>query len=267
MNTQLKTLIDITAHEFRRHRRNPVWIISLAAAALLAFSEAFGPGTLDWPTEGQALRAYQLASTMIFGVMTFLLTASTLAPDLDENKRDLLLTRPVNPFVYTFAKYAGASIFALAVNLLLLAACLAIPLFFAQPSVYPPQQFIYVIIFSVLPTILFSASLAITLMYISKKVIIAMPVFLVYFLLFALFRIQTSLRAAEPAVDLWDFSMRLYQHTIWASIGRSSLHDMSFAHLFNPIAPELCTRAVLYTALSLIMVSLSPLRLKRMRTS
>ena len=94
-----------------------------------------------------------------------------------------------------------------------------------------------------------------------------MPVFLVYFLAMALFRIPETLRGKKLDVDMWDFSMRMYPHSISTNVGASRLVDMSFAHLLQPPMPELYTRAVLYAALSIVAVGLSVLLLKRMRNS
>ena len=95
MNRPLDTLLQLVLFQVRAQRCNPVWMVSLATAALLGFSEAFTLGVLDWPTTTQASRAYQLGSVLLFGLMTFLLCAGSLARDLAENHRDLLFSRPV----------------------------------------------------------------------------------------------------------------------------------------------------------------------------
>jgi hypothetical protein len=148
-----------------------------------------------------------------------------------------------------------------------MASFLVIPLFYGQSSIYPLRPFILLTLFSTLPTILYSGALAAFLMCLSRKVIVAMPVFLVYFLATALFRIPETLRGKALDVDMWDFSMRLYPHSVSANIGASKLYDMSFSHLLQPPVPQLCARAALYTILSLILVGLSVLLLKRMRSS
>jgi len=266
MNRQLNILTEIALLELRVQRRNPIWMISLAAAALLGFMEAFTPGVTDWPTTTQALRAYQLGCTLIFGVMTFLLTAGTLSKDFSSGRRDLLLCRPIDPWVYIVGKYAGNVLFALGINTIFMAAFLVIPLFYGQASIYPLRGFLYVAVFSTLPTILFCGALGVVLMCLSRKVIVALPVFLVYFLAMALFRIPNSFRAHEPDVDLWDFSMRLYPRSASAHLGLIRLVDMSYSHLLHPPVPGLYARAILYTVLSLVLVSLSVLLVKRMRS-
>jgi len=267
MNRQPNILTEIILLELRVQRRNPIWIISLAAAALLGFSESFAAGVHDWPTTNQAFRAYQLGCVMIFGVMTFLLTAGALSRDLSDGRKDLLLCRPISLGVYIWGKYFGNVLFVLCVNVLFMASFLVIPLFYGQSSIYPLRPFILLTLFSTLPTILYSGALAVFLMCLSRKVIVAMPVFLVYFLAMALFRIPETLRGKSLDVDLWDFSMRLYPHSISANIGASKLYDMSFSHLLQPPVPELYVRAALYTALSLVLVGLSVLLVKRMRNS
>ena len=265
MNRQLNILTEIILIELRVQRRNPIWIISLAAAALLGFSESFTAGVLDWPTTNQAFRAYQLGCVMIFGLMTFLLTAGALSRDLSDGRKDLILCRPISPWVYICSKYLGNVLFVLLINVLFMASFLVIPLFYGQSSIYPLRLFLYVMFFSTLPTILYCGALAVFLMCLSRKVIVAMPVFLVYFLAMALFRIPETLRGKSLDVDMWDFSMRLYPHSVSATVGTSTLYDMSFSHLLQPPVPELYLRAALYCALSPVLVGLSVLLLKRMR--
>lgn len=267
MNRQLDMLKEMILLELRVQRRNPIWIISLAAAALLGFSEGFTAGVLDWPTTNQAFRAYQLGCVMIFGLMTFLLTAGALSRDLSDGRRDLLLCRPISPWVYICGKYIGNILFVLCLNILFMGSFLVIPLFYGQSSIYPLRPFLYVMFFSTLPTILYCGALAVFLLCLSRKVIVAIPVFLVYFLAMALFRIPETLRGKALDVDMWDFSMRLYPHTFSATVGPCRLADMSFSHLLQPPVPELYARAGLYAALSLLLVGLSALLLKRMRNS
>ena len=128
-------------------------------------------------------------------------------------------------------------------------------------------MFLEVMFFSALPTILYCGALGVFLVCLARKVIIAIPVFLVYFLAVALFRIPETLRGEKLDVDMWDFSMRLYPHTFSAKIGPCSLADMSFSHLLQPAVLELYARAGLYSALSLVLLALSVLLLKRMRNS
>jgi ABC-type transport system involved in multi-copper enzyme maturation permease subunit len=265
MNRQLDMLKEMVLVELRVQRRNPIWIMSFAAAALLGFSEAFTAGVLDWPTTNQAFRAYQLGCVMIFGVMTFLLTAGSLSRDLSDSRRELLLCRPINPCVYICGKYIGNFLFVLCLNILFMAAFLVIPLFHGQSWIYPIRPFLAATFFSALPTILYCGALGVFLVTLARKVIIAIPVFLVYFLAVALFRIPETLRGKALDVDMWDFSMRLYPQNFSARIGPCSLADMSFSHLLQPPVPELYARAALYCALSLILVVLSVLLLKRMR--
>ena len=265
MNRQLDMLREMVLVELRVQRRNPIWMISFAAAALLGYSEAFTAGVLDWPTTNQAFRAYQLGCVMIFGVMTFLLTAGSLSRDLSDSRRELLLCRPINPCVYICGKCIGNILFVLCLNILFMAAFLVIPLFNGQSGIYPLRPFMQVMFFSTLPTILYCGALGVFLVCLARKAIVAIPVFLVYFLAMALFRIPETLRGKTLDVDMWDFSMRLYPHTFSAKIGPCSLADMSFSHLLKPPVPELYARAGLYSALSLALLALSVLLLKRMR--
>ena len=266
MNRQLSQFTEITCLQLRVQRRSPIWMVSLAAAGLMGYTEAFGLGVMNYPTANQACRAYQLGCVMIFGVMTFLLTAGALSRDLSDRHRDLLLCRPISPWVYIGGLYAGNCLFALCVSLCYMMAFLAVPLLYGQSTLYAVQPFVYVTCFSTLPTILFCGALAMGLMCLSRKVIIALPVFLVYFLAVALFRIPMALRTEQPIVDLWDFSMRLYPQSVSTQIGAARLTDQSYAHLLQPPIPELYVRALLYTALSLVLVGVSVLCMKRMRS-
>jgi ABC-type transport system involved in multi-copper enzyme maturation permease subunit len=266
MNRQLDILIEIARFEWRVQRRNPVWMISLAAAALLGFSEAFSSGVLDWPTMTQAVRAYQLGCTMILGIMTFLLVAGTVARDLSADRQDLLLCRPIHSWAYIAGAYLGNILFALGVSVVYMATFLAIPLFYGQSSPYPVREFACVWMFAVLPTILACGALAMLLMCVSRRVIVALPVFLVYFLAVALFHIPNALRTNEPAVDMWDLSMRLEARDLSAWVGPCRLWDMSYSGLLHPLAPQLCVRAILYTALSVVFVCLSVLLLENKRS-
>ena len=47
MKKQLDTLTEIVLLELRVQWRNPIWMISLAAAALLGFMEGFTVGVAD----------------------------------------------------------------------------------------------------------------------------------------------------------------------------------------------------------------------------
>ncbi len=266
MNRPLDALREMARFEWRVQRRNPVWMIGLAAAALLGFSEAFSPGVLGWPTTTQAVRAYQLGCTMFLGIMTFLLVAGTLSRDLAADRRDLLLCRPIPAWAYLGGAYLGNVLFALGVSVLYLAAFLAIPLFYGQSAPYPMREFACVWTCSILPTILFCGALAVLLMCLSRRVIVALPVFLVYFLAVALFRIPNTLRTHPPDVDLWDLSMRLYARDLSAHLGPCRLWDMSYSYLLHPLAPELYLRAILYIAFSVVLVGLSVLLLERMRS-
>jgi ABC-type transport system involved in multi-copper enzyme maturation permease subunit len=262
----LHQLIEMTRLEMRVQRRSPVWMISLATAGLLSYTEAFTLGVHDWPTTTQAVRAYQLACTMIFGIMTFLLTAGALTRDLSDRRRDLLLSRPISPWVYIGGIYAGNCLFALGISLVLMVIFLAMPLCYGQSTLYEWQPFVTIWCVATLPTILFCGALGALLMCLSRRLIIALPVFLVYFMAVALFRIPMSLYTTQPDVDLWDFSMRLYPHFMSKHIGASSLTDLSYAHLLQPLAPELIVRALLYAGLSLVLAGSSALLLKRMRS-
>jgi len=266
MNRPLDTLLQITLFQVRVQRCNPVWMVSLATAALLGFSEAFTIGVLDWPTTTQASRAYQLGSVLLFGLMTFLLCAGSLARDLAENHRDLLFSRPIPSWIYLSGVYLGNVLFAIGINLIFLTAFLVMPLFLGQSTPYPVGPFADMLFLAVIPTILFSGALAVLFMCLSRRVIIALPVFLVYFLAVALFRIPLALRIDKPEVDLWDFSMRLYPQGVSTRLGAATLHDMSYAHLLQPPAPELFIRAGLYTGLALALVGLSMMVLRRLRS-
>jgi ABC-type transport system involved in multi-copper enzyme maturation permease subunit len=198
--------------------------------------------------------------------MTFLLTTGSLARDLSDSRRDLLLSRPISPWVYIGGKYAGNVLLALGISLVLMVAFLAIPLFYGQSGLYPLKPFVYVTLFATLPTILFCGALAVFLMCLSRRIIIALPVFLVYFLVVAIFRLPMNLRTEQPDVDLWDFSMRLYPQNVSTQVGASTLYDMSYAHVLQPPVLDLYIRAALYGSLSVVLVGVAVLLLNRLRS-
>lgn len=266
MNMPLNLLTQITWLELRSQRRNPVWMISVAAAALMGFCEMSGPGTLNGPTTHQALRSYQLGSAMILGTMTFLLMAGSLSRDLSHQRKDLLLSRPVNLPTFLAGKYLGNVVLALGVSGLLMIAYLAVPTTYGESASYHLKPFITVFLSTTLPCILFCGALAMLFVSVSRKAIVAIPIFLVYFLVVALFRIQDNFRILQPDIDLWDFSMRLYPRGSATHVGMTRLADESFAHLLCPLAPALLLRALLYTALSLGLLGLSMMMLDRLRS-
>lgn len=265
-HNHLSQLVEMAKLELRVQRRSPIWMISLAVAALLGYTEAFTLGVMDWPTTTQAVRAYQLVCTMIFGVMCFLLTAGALARDLSVRHRDLLLSRPIAPWIYIGGVYAGNCLFALGICLASMLVFWGMPLFFGQTTLYAIQPFVYVFCLAALPTVLFCGALAVLLTCASRRLIIALPIFLVYFMAIALFRLPNSFRRVQPDVDLWDFSMRLYPQNVSSYVGADRLMDLSFAHLLQPPVPELYLRAVMYTTLSLLLVGAAVLMVKRMRS-
>ena len=141
MNRPLETLRQIVGFQWRAQRRNPVWMVSLALAALLGFSEAF-TFVSDWPTVTQAGRGFQLGCTLIFPLMTFLLCAGALARELSAPHRDLFFSRPIPSWVYLVGTYAGNVSFALGIGLVYLAAFLVLPLVRGQSHPYPIGPFV-----------------------------------------------------------------------------------------------------------------------------
>ena len=266
MNEQLSQLIEVTRVELRVQRRNPIWMISLAAIGMLGYSEGFTAGVLDWPTTTQAFRAFHLGCAMILGIMTFLLTSGSLARDLSGPCRDLLLSRPVSAWVYVGGKFAGNVLMALGISLGLMAMFLCIPLFYGQAGLYPARPFVLIMLFSTVPNVLFCAALGAFLMCLSRRVIIALPAFLVYFLAVAIFQLPANFRTQQPDVDLWDFSMRLYPQNVSAQVGASTLYDMSYTHLFQAPVLGLYTRAALYASLSVVLLGLAVHLLNKMRS-
>ena len=266
MTQQHKILWGLIGAELRAQRRSPVWIMGLAAAALLGFTELYSAGGLGWPTANAAFRSYQLSNSVIFGVMVFLLTAGSLSKDLAESRRELVLSRPVNLWVYLGGKVAGNVLLTLGVSLMLLAAFLVVPFLHGASTPYPLSLFIRGILLLLIPSVLFCAGLAAGLMCLTRRVIIALPVFLVYFLAVAMFRNPNARGADSPPVDLWDFSMRMEPEFLNVEVGLSRIQAISFSHLLNPPLPALYARAGLYTILALALVAIAGWLLKRLRS-
>jgi hypothetical protein len=241
-------------------------MMGLAAAALLGFTDVYSAGSLGWPTANAAFRSYQLSCSMIFGIITFLLTAGSLSKDLAESRRELVLSRPVNPWVYLTGKVAGNVLLTLGLSLVLLAAFLVVPFLHGASTTYPLTLFIRGILLLLIPSVLFCSGLAAWLMCLTRRVIIALPVFLVYFLAVALFRNPNARGADVPPVDLWDFSMRMEPEFLTVEVGLSRIQAISFTHLLNPPLPALYTRAALYSILALVLVAAAGGLLKRLRS-
>jgi len=267
MSKRNSILGGLIGHEVRVHLRSPIWIIGLLAAGLLAYKEGGSYYVRGWPTINQALRGFQLASTMIIGVMAFLLTAGSLARDLGGVRRDLVFSRPVSIWLYVGGKYLGGVLFVLGVVLVLLLGCLIKPLFYGVFALYDARPYLIVMGVSVIPMILYTCALAVFITSLARRVIIAMPIYLIYFFSAALFR-HSSLRHKPPGyVDLLDFSMRLYPGGVRVPIAHIPIADVTFAHLLDPVSPDLIHRAVVYTLLSCILIAGAAVVLKRRRRS
>ena len=105
MSESIKALGGLTAHEWRRFRRSPVWMIGLLATTWFMLSE--GRSSVGWPPANTSLYGYQLAVSVLFGIITFLLAAGSLARDLDYPRSELVFSRPIPVAIYLGGKFLG----------------------------------------------------------------------------------------------------------------------------------------------------------------
>jgi hypothetical protein len=96
----------LAAHEWRRCRWSPLWMIGLAGALTLAFTETETSQVLGYPTINQALYGFQLSVSVLFGLICFLLASGSFAADLDGPRRALLFSRQVPTVLYLVANAA-----------------------------------------------------------------------------------------------------------------------------------------------------------------
>ena len=229
-------------HEWRRARLSPVWMAGLAGAILLAISESGASAVLGYPSRNESVYAFQLASSMLLGLVAFLLAAGSLAADLDGARKALIFSRPAPPFSYLAGKFTGAASFSLAVAAPLLLLCLGAPLWHGVLRLHPPGQFLLVLLLCTLPLVSFASALAIFFGSIFRKVILTFPLFLVYFFVAALLGV-----GHQPTTIIFtDFSQRLYPREL---IVQMPLHlrEYTFSGLLDPVSPALVARAGLYS--------------------
>ncbi|MEW6746478.1 MAG: hypothetical protein AB1486_27370 [Planctomycetota bacterium] len=242
-------MMSLVTAELKRHARNPVWMIGATAMALLTFTEGSSMFVSGPPTANGALEAFQLGTSMLLGITVFLLAATSLSQDLAGTRRDLLLVRGVPSLTYALGKYLGAVLFGLAIALLMAIASVLRPI--ATPlALYPLSPFVKILAVAILPMLLFTSALALLFTTVTRRLIVAFPIYLVLFFALALFRAPDLMRAPSGSVDLFDISMRLYPDSIRFPLLQGILTDASFGRLLDPLAAAVILRALVYTLLA-----------------
>lgn len=245
----LRTLASLAAHEWRRCRRSAVSLIGLACMAALAYSESSSSQVWGHPSADQALYGFQLAASVLGGLIAFLLAAGSRAADLQRGQRDLILSRPAGPGVYLLGKFLGLWSWALLLIAALGLFCLATPLLYGYPKLHPPGSFLIVLLLRVLPSLAFTTALALGLTALCRRVIVALPAFLLYF-------VAAALLPGGHGSRWIDFTGRLYPEELAIEVPLR-LRDYSFTALLDPIAPALWAHAALYGILTLVVLALA----------
>jgi hypothetical protein len=246
MREAVKMVAGLVGHEWRVLRRSPVGMIGLIAAMWFMLSQSEARG--GWPTGNMALYGLQLTSSVLLGLIAFLLAAGTVARDLEDVPGQLLFSRPVPVGIYVMGKYLGAVTFMLALLGFLLALSLLRPAFHGVWVLYPLEPFLLALGLCMIPMVLYACAMAIFLVAVSRRVLVAFPLFLLY-----------AVWAAVPTFDphqvaMKDFTMRLYEHGMSLEVP-VWLEDVSYAGVLNPVHPGLPTRALLYIAVSGVLLA------------
>ena len=204
---RLTRLTALGWQEWRRFRFSPVWIIGLVCGGFLAINESGASRVTGYPTANEALSGFQLASSTVFGFIGFLLAAGSLAADLEGSRKALIFSRPIAKLEFLLAKFTGVFFLALATILPVLLLSVSSPLLYGTWKLHALGPFLKVMLLGTIPMLAYVAALALMLTAVFRRVLIVLPVFIVYF-----FTAGLSGSGASGHIDLFDFSMRLYPH-------------------------------------------------------
>lgn len=202
-----------------------------------------------------------MTTSLLVGIIVFLLTAGSLARDIDVGRSPLVFSRPIPVWMYLAGKLmAGMSFgFFLIGALLLVSVCG--PVSHGIWGVYPPGPFLTVTVLCSIPMVAYTCSLALLLTAAFRRALVALPAFLLYFLCVAILRL-----GGGGDADLLDFSMRLHERNVILDVP-IHLSDSSFVHLLNPVQPELIHRCLIYLVLSGVLAMVSGWIIARRRDS
>ena len=134
---------------------------------------------------------------MLLGIATFLLAAGSLARDLDPVQAQLVFSRPVSVALYVVGKYLGVVTFTLGVWSILLLVCLFRPLLSSHWTIYHVPPFLLVTGLCLVPMVAYACALAAFLIALAGRVIVALPIYLLYFYCAVL------MRSDETAATCW----------------------------------------------------------------
>lgn len=261
MNKMLQIFLSMTLYELRMNLRGNVWPIGLVMALLVVYSET-GTGLTQWPTLNQSLLGFHESVRMIVSIVAFLLAANSVARDLLDTRKQVLYSKPVNIALHMLAKLTGAFSVSIGMALFLMALVILRPWLAGYSAPYNITPFLYMFSLMVLPSLLYICSIGILLTAVTRRVIVSIPFFLGY--LFSTL-VYTG-NNFEPVI-YGDFTMRIMANRIGVKL-HSILFgpgDLSFAHYFNPLNPELIIRTEIYLSLTVALIGVGALILQKQR--
>jgi ABC-type transport system involved in multi-copper enzyme maturation permease subunit len=245
---EVKRTLSLARQEWRRLRFSPVWLLGTGCAVLLALSESGSSNVLGYPTLNQALYGFQLAASVVFGFVAFLLASGSLAADLEGPRKALIFSRPITRAEFLLAKFLGVCSLGVAAVLPVLVLSACTPLLHGTLKAHDPRPFLAVLVLCVIPMVAYVTALGLALVAIVRKVIVALPVFVLYFFSAALVVPSTAAH-----VSFLDFSGRLYPRELVVQTPLR-LSEYTFSGLLSPASPELLARSVCYLLLSLTLL-------------
>ncbi len=237
-------LIALAWQEWRRFRFSPIWLIGVACAALLSLNETGSSDVLGYPTANHALYGFQLGVSVVFGFIAFLLASGSLALDLEPSRKSLIFSRPVGRVEFLLAKFMGVFSLTLAAIVPVLVLCLATPVLHGTLKLQNPGPFISVLVLCSVPMVAYATALALALTAIFTRVILVLPLFVMYFFAAALLH-----PASSNHLSFFDFSQRLYPRELVVNVPLS-LREYTFNGLLSPASTDLLARSGMYLVAS-----------------
>lgn len=247
MQTRLALLRGTVNHEWRRLWRSPVWVIGLLAMSVLALSEAGVSPVLGYPSDTRCLYGFQLASSMLLGLVAFLLAAGSLAADIDSSRQDLVLSRPAPKWIYLAGKSLGVVSFSLLIAVVVMLVCAGSPLWHGHLRVHDLGPFVIVLGLCTVPMVCYVTALALFLTTLFRAVVITMPIMVLYF-----FAVVILNAGAAEHISYIDFSQRLYPRELLVEVPLR-LSECTFAGLIAPLSGALVLRSAGYAAFALVL--------------
>ena len=178
---QGKRLLSLAKLEWRRSRFSPVWLLGSVCGIFLALSESASSNVLGYPTRNEALYGFQLATSVVFGFVAFLLASGSLAVDLERPMKALIFSRPITRAEFIIGKFLGVFALSMAALLPVLIVCAGTPVLHGTLRIHEVGPFLKVLLFCTVPMLAYITALALALTSLFKRVIVALPIFVLYF--------------------------------------------------------------------------------------